>query len=182
MNSQRMFFVTGLPRTRTAWLSNLLTTSNSICLHDALRAARTRDGLLALSSLPYVGVADAFLALFPSAIAPGDPLVVINRSYDDVHGRMAQLWPGSERMLPSLYAALDTLKSSHAHIEIDFRDLDDPHYVSAIWHYCVPGISWDGDRYEQLRRLKVEVRDDLALQGAILDTATVSLIANHLEM
>lgn len=45
------FFITGLPRSRSAWFANLFTWGDSICYHDALCDGLTRSGDAPLKSL-----------------------------------------------------------------------------------------------------------------------------------
>lgn len=65
------FFITGLPRSRTAWLANFFTWRESFCHHDALRMGLSVEALREqLESVParYVGDSDSGLVMFAEQI------------------------------------------------------------------------------------------------------------------
>ena len=67
----RYFFIVGYPRSRTAWLANLLTYGNTFCHHEALHnAPHARDllSLMEVTPAEYVGDADPSLPLFAEGI------------------------------------------------------------------------------------------------------------------
>jgi hypothetical protein len=54
------FFITGLPRSRTAWLANFFTTDHSFCYHDISRVGSVW-AILESTSSDFVGDSDSGL-------------------------------------------------------------------------------------------------------------------------
>lgn len=79
------FFITGLPRSRTAWLANLFTWGDSFCYHDALPDCESLGELdIMLGGLPYleIGLSDSSLLLIWRALVrryPTSKWVLIRR-------------------------------------------------------------------------------------------------------
>jgi hypothetical protein len=175
------FFITGIPRTRTAWLANFFTTKNSFCWHDAMkggwRAEHVHDKLMQakLAGNYYCGDADSGLLLvmermneiFPQArwlfvrTTPADAA----RSYREYFTEGKE-YPGVpagtdlEEMMENIHekyeAALASVPASRR-LEVDKTDLDHPKVMESVWRWLVPGLSWDPLRYELLNELAVNV-------------------------
>lgn len=82
-------FITGLPRSRTAWFANLLTCGDSFCYHDGFDGCETFDDFKAKLDIPYrvVGNSDPANVLFWEQIHKAYPRavwIVINRKQNDV--------------------------------------------------------------------------------------------------
>lgn len=79
------FFVTGYPRSRTAWLSVALTTAERYCWHEALCGARSFAEVC--RRVEQGGTADCGLPFLAKALAekyPAAPWVLIERDPDAV--------------------------------------------------------------------------------------------------
>ena len=84
----RLFFVTGLPRSRTAWMSVFLTHGPSICLHEPTTRCgsmkEVRELMESQQPLGWVGAADPNLGLFAeewlAEFGHDTPIVAIARS------------------------------------------------------------------------------------------------------
>lgn len=171
---KRVFFITGLPRSRTAWLANLLTHGPSFCYHEACRQLEHIDQLPQLfqdAGSPNVGTADCgfpyyydqALALFPEA-----QIVVIQRPAADCRASYERVLKQIELDLPQLRTAafhqiledFDAMRRalSNRHVlEVDYQRLDQPLFVQSIWNHCTRGAPFDQRRLAMLKDLQVQV-------------------------
>ena len=148
--SKRNFFIAGLPRSRTAWLANLLTTKDSFCFHEVIG----RTGMLPERTDKYVGSAETCSYLIPE----GSKTVIIHRSVDDCMASMAKSFDITNAELDLLRAAFEVesvalYKLSGLHI--DFEDIDDN--IEHIWKYLLPSIPVDLDRVAEMKRVNVSL-------------------------
>lgn len=161
MNAAPTFFVTGLPRSRSAWLANWLTTDQTLCLHDV-----PFDAAL-LSAARRVGFAGPELVEQFGAIrqaVPQAPWLVVWRAPIDSMDSFAR-WAGKRlpedrTALRQLWdrrvdALLDIGRSAGA-MDVAYAMLDAPKTARAIWDHLLPGVPWDGARWQQLKKLNVQ--------------------------
>lgn len=167
------FYITGFPRSRTAWLSSFFNHRSIACLHEPYgrvpigewdRVANTMKGI----DMEYVGVSDTGLTLVQPEIVeilPG-PAVVIVRDPHEVLRSLVDLL-GENDMWEATVAA--TAKSIKKFIEtydplvIPYEALEKEEVVKGVWHYLVPDAQWDQWWYEEMERKKVEVIVDRLL-------------------
>lgn len=144
------FIVLGLPRSGTTWLANLLTTQQSLCLHDPFARLLPEqikgDGRR-------LGVSCTGMYLMPSLLAAQRcPVAVIERSVDACEASVAKLGLGS---VAPLKGALDRVQARR----FAFDDLWDEYQARRLWIYLMPGVPWDGPRYRLLRDMRVEPKN-----------------------
>ncbi len=169
------FFITGLPRSRTAWLANFLTYGPSVCLHDALREgtgvedlAKRLDTLRANTNATFVGDADPGLPNFARELHrrfPQARWVMVER-----HPLQAKLahrralrgflkMDAADAAFDQTVRAFNGLKGAlmNQHVlEVKFEELDQVETVRGIWDFCVPGFAFSHERFQLLHCLKVE--------------------------
>lgn len=174
---KRVFFITGLPRSRTAWLANLFTYGPSFCWHDLLAQAPVADWPALFDSVPQpiVGVsdsglplrADALRAAFPQAkwILVRRPLLEALDSFlqfvqaEPYAGLPAVQSYDARLLFGRLDAALDSLMASLGRDDmrtVDFAALEWMETARALWQFVCPFHPFHGARWEQLHRLRVE--------------------------
>lgn len=164
-----------MPRSRTAWLANLLTWDKSFCYHEAtFDCANILDFQAMMrgpSEATYVGdadpnlglIAEPFLKAFPDArivavsrkfedsleseiqASEGQVPYVVNR--DEVEGFMIRAWAGVQRILRAtpLWRCL----------EVPYDALNHESTIRDIWRFCLPTIPFHSERYGMLRDLRV---------------------------
>lgn len=163
------FLILALPRSRTAWLSTLMTWGPSLCYHDGLGMDTTAHSLpdrLQHGPARFCGDADTLLARFPRVLERLGPVptIVVRRPLGDIFdsiGRWRGFAPdrGLTALLEAQAAALEELgKAPHARI-VNFSDLDDPELLDGLWahltrHQVEPPPR---ARTEQLLRLDIQV-------------------------
>jgi hypothetical protein len=162
------FLVYALPRSRTKWISKLLTWRDTTCHHEAALGMRTWSDVTAFFARPNTGAAD-------TAAAPGWRLlhhhipalraVVVHRSVDEIvpaiiaaaagyatydEDRLRRVMTYGRRMLAQIAAQPGTLT-------VDFADLDREDCCAAIWRHCLP-YGFDRDHWRGLAGRNVQVR------------------------
>lgn len=175
------FFITGIPRTRSAWLANFFTTQSGFCHHDKMKdgwTARTiQDAMVRLhmAGKTHVGDADSGLMLIAAELVrlyPQSRWLFVHRtpqSTSDSYRKwfnQGNEYPGIDCQadIEEIMAAAQTqyLQALAAvpvsrRMEVDYADLDDPKFMRAAWDWCVPGLVWDQARYEMLDAMQVNV-------------------------
>ncbi len=175
------FFITGLPRSRTAWLANFFTCGKSFCWHDASKRGPNAHGVieeLRRASCDYAGDADSGLLLFGKELQqllPEARWLIVRR--DLAHARESyekyfrerpyagiSFEPAELKHIFDIAAQkLEDLRSglkAGTFIECDFDDLDSKLVLEEAWRFLTPGNPWDALRCELLQELETNVRPE----------------------
>lgn len=171
------FFITGYPRSRTAWLANLFTTGPLFCHHDLTGKTRNiqdfRQQMRPAPGQTHVGDADTGLPFYLDQVmaAFSDAAwVVINRPF-------AECWSSFERFAAAgawkdqvdtrpqvktvteqaLISARPLLLAQPRTLWVRFEQLDEPETIERIWRHCVPDLPFDGRRVALLETLNVQL-------------------------
>ena len=146
------FFVTGLPRTRTAWCANWLTTDHSLCLHDPLvnelpKVVRQAVGL----SGPEVFKLYKDYKTSPWLVLVRDS-EVCKRSFQQV---VQQEIAGLDEFWSQRVADLQALKdeSNVLWLHVDLLDVEES--AKAVWQHLLGDIPFDLLRWQMLVDLNV---------------------------
>ena len=160
------FFIAGLPRSRTAWLANFLTTDESFCYHeltaDCCDLAEMPDAFRR-TGRRIVGDADTSLALLHEPIKklfPGARWVVVERPAEAVAKSLRDdlgivIDPG---LLNQLQENLEVIKRDALVVSFDGFSVNTARFV---WAYCLPGIDFDEARWKLLDPLIVQLNPAL---------------------
>jgi hypothetical protein len=159
------FFITGLPRSRTAWLANFMTYGGAYCRHEGLW--KEAETITWLGAGPHRGLADSTLPFAWERLSQSFPtfsLVIVERepeaSFDSLLGFLDRGELRVNRTLlrhrfEGLGRALRVLKHSTPHIAVKFEDLHKLETLHRIWEHCVP-FPFDMTRAEMLETLNVQ--------------------------
>lgn len=169
------FFITGLPRSMTAWCANLFTTGDSFCYHDGL----ANCGSLAefgkkLHAHEVCGDADSGLAYFYddlSELYPDAQWAVIRREPADVVASLVAMEPyaglagftqqAASDTVSDLLPHLDRIASSSRVLTLTTKDLLNREGARALWWHCLRECSiWNTARWTQLRDFRVTVKPE----------------------
>lgn len=164
------FFVTGLPRSRTAWLANFLTAQGALCMHEGLLHGvdMALRWLIRGGAPGRRGLSDSILPLYwPQISKPfGDcRLVIVERDpaecwislLDYLEKHEVQVHrPTLEERFVLIKSHLTDMKMFSPHIVVRFEDLGNLGVLSDIWEHCLPGLPFDADRAALLQRLNVQ--------------------------
>lgn len=172
MSGRTPFFVTGLPRSRTAWMANWLTTDRTLCYHDQACSAE----LLRADRL--VGFSGSELAEQFGAIAvrwPAAPWVVMLRDSGEAleafkrwagprlpDGRVVDAWWQKRRHLISGLCAHPVV------FPVTIQMLQEEHVARNAWYHLLPEIPFDLARWTVLKGFNVQQQlDDAELRRRI---------------
>lgn len=163
------YFITGLPRTRTSWLANLFTIGNSYCFHELSKTHKDYISLREeLMNRPeeYKGVSDCMLPYYYEPLADTlreQRLVIITRPFGDVVNSLTKWLRSTEFDAKELVQTLDKLERKIEYMKgkydckiVRFKDLDDREVVESLWYYCVPGVTFDSQRWEMLSKMQMQ--------------------------
>ncbi len=179
-----MTFVACLPRSRSAWLANLLTHGSSFAYHEPMRwdalwePGRVPDftALAKSAGTDCVSFCDtAFGAYWKPALEahPQARVLIVWRSVREVRedwNEAVLRWPGMaslhdngdttllhlEARLRELAHYCDRDKAARPTCSVSARLLDDMPVVEQIWNFCAPGRAFDRRRARMLMDLNVE--------------------------
>lgn len=154
------FFVTGLPRSRTAWLANLFTTDQTICWHDRRfeEALTINPKRVGFSGPELVTQFEHIRELFPKS-----PWLVVLRNADEALTSFklaaGDLLPQDDLLLKFWKDRCHLLSQicTHANVTtVAFSELNNEEVIRAIWARILPDIAFDVQRWEMLSKLNVQ--------------------------
>jgi hypothetical protein len=180
---KQSFLITGLQRSRTAWLANFLTFRKSYCFHEPMLLVDDLTDLPQLfseSGAETVGASSAVLPFYIDKIWPllPDPkLVIIERNLGDSFQsllRMLKELPEEHREAISLDAVrdvheknwwvLDDVKKKYDALIVPFDALTEKGACRQVWEYCVPNEPFHEARWEMLDFFRIQVKFDEYVQ------------------
>lgn len=157
------FLIVGLPRSRTAWLSNWLTYGKSFCFHEPLLGCDSLAAFQQKFDVPYevVGAADTGAIFWLEQIlmlAPDTKLIIVERPVEDcIQSLDATGIPYDEALVYQAAKLLERARQ-YDNMWVPFHSLDADHVGASIWHHCV-GDGFDVNRFRMLRDLRVEIME-----------------------
>lgn len=168
--TKRYFFVTGYPRSGTAWLSRFLTVGESIyCHHEAEGLAETPKSdmmakamhLMEATPCPYVGNASSgLLACEPEEFADY-PLVVIHRPPHEVVKSMKKLrWPPGEdieQMMGLLMQRMEIIQSTPGCLVVPYQHDFTQETAKRIWNHLF-GDEFDFPAFHHRVLCRLDIR------------------------
>ncbi len=170
----KYFFVTGLPRSRTAWLANFLTCGDAFCFHDGLKYCRELEDLKKVfkrTSTSYVGNSDSALVLFYHELRdmfPGSKWLLVYRNFKECADsaiRLSFAGEETENILVDGAARLAAIRIAELELRnpniliVDYETLDEPETVEAIVNHLTPDIEFDRERFNLLDTLNVQIHE-----------------------
>jgi hypothetical protein len=175
------FFIMGLPRSRTAWLSNWFTSDTSICLHDASRFCG-KEGPKQLRSIihktdafiswngwydkitpkrEYYGTADSVNGWWFNSLEelfPKAKFALIDRNYDEVAVSCERLFGDPcTKELDALFSAHEELKHLPNVKTVKFEHLEHAGVLADLQRWLTPRVKFDYAKFELLNGLDITV-------------------------
>lgn len=148
------FFIACLPRSRSHWLSVLLTWGPVLCIHEPIR-----QGFGYPSPYHrYTGYCGSDLVMLGKK--HDGPCVSIRRPMDEVQQSMrdAHFSDHAVANMPDAKAALEAWEMRNDAKVIDFADLDDEYAVAAMWQHLVPdGPPMPRDHYRRMQCMRIDL-------------------------
>jgi hypothetical protein len=152
------FFITGLPRSRTAWLAAFMTSGNAICLHEP---RHWRD-MWAHDGARHVGISDSGLGFQLKAIinefAPR--ILIVDRPIEEVEASLAALRIGIPRtnFCEILHKSLSGFNSGESNIlRVPYHLLSDMRTMQKIFWHLTPGEAFDEGRFLAMKDHNIQI-------------------------
>lgn len=174
-SNMKTFLITGLPRSRTAWLSNFFTVGPIFCHHDL--SAHCIEGVDAIVSTmratdaEIVGNADSGSALHlqPLYDALGSPTVIhIHREFRD---SVASFANATGMVQGAVYPVLKTLAARMEEFAkkvgaptFDFDELDREDVIRDIWKQVAGDLPFRTAHWEKMKTLNVSLKKDALMR------------------
>jgi hypothetical protein len=158
------FFVTGLPRSRTAWMAAFLSTGETLCLHEPeyrLQAIEELPALLDSTFYRHFGVSSSGLGFFTKWIIDNMQarVLVIDRDIGEVEDSLKKLGIPIDRFLYCrlLQERLQEIRDHPMVKWISFPSLQHRRVMQEIYWWLMPGCAFDEDRWQQFNGFNIEV-------------------------
>jgi hypothetical protein len=144
------FLVLALPRSRTAWVAELLTYGGWSCYHQQAVRMRSLDDCVAFLRQPRIGSAETSIALGWRLLLhrlPDLRIVTIRRPIEDcVRSMMAVDLRGAavydeclmRRTMAREARALDEIEQLPGVLRVEFADLGREDACAAVFEHCLP--------------------------------------------
>jgi len=149
------FVITGLPRSRTAWLANLFTTDTTICYHDRPFTLDLADsGKVVGFSGPQLCLQfDEIVRFYPTA-----PWLIVLRDQDEARKATAEFTEIPDEWWQSRCHLIYDLCAKWQSQTVNYVELDDAKAMRTVWAHLLPGIPFDEERFNLLKNLSVQQR------------------------
>lgn len=149
------FFITGLPRSRTAWMAAFLTDGDVLCIHENMKFCSTKAEFYARMYHPEyrIGNSDSGLMMTEfQQVFPNAPTVIIERPLDDVLQSLHEIEiPVPREVLEDMQSRLSKLKG----MRVEFENLD--RQLADICDYI--GVPYKREKHDLFRSLVVVTTD-----------------------
>ena|ERR1035437_1316619 len=159
--SAKPFLITGLPRSRTAWMTAFFCTGSILCKHEPLKELFDITEAARIFQSEYhshVGASDSgagfFLPWIMENINP--PTVIIERNLLDVKASMLDIGLPMGSPLNELARKLDLYRNHPNVLWVSFASLNDKRIMQKVWFHLIPGVPFNDERYEVFRELHIE--------------------------
>ena len=166
--NKNSFFVLGLPRSRTSWMANFLTYTDTFCYHEALRMCKSISDLKNLLNNhdeKYVGNSDCALVPFIDELLdefPNSKLLLIERKPNDVvesllNFQLTDNYEKTERWINMLQKKIKYIKKNYPVKCVKLNEINDINVCKEIWEYLLPQLPFNEQRWYFLDDLYVNV-------------------------
>jgi|TARA_R100000655_G_scaffold100423_1_gene144856 hypothetical protein len=157
------YLITGLPRSRTAWLANYLTVGSSFCYHEGLKNCFDIGDLRMMKKAPYTGNSDSSAVFFideMKTLFPDMKIVIIDRDYKDVLKSIVKEYDGPfvKYIISATKTSKEYTQKHYEHMLVNYNDINER--IDEITDYCIPNQEVPEERKQMLFDLKVEVSKD----------------------
>lgn len=166
----RPFIVFSLPRSRSAWLSTLMSAPSALVGHDLGIGPASVEEYVSRLKLCYAGSCEtgaSFAWPLIKRLLPDSKFAVILRDPEEVIASVARIGFGDQRVeIRNRYLQLRRIDTDLAPVWW-WHELDNEARVAALYSHCT-GREMDLDWWSKLRRLNIQI-DAQQRIGAIRD-------------
>ena len=149
------FFITGLPRSRTAWMAAFLTGDGVLCHHELMKFCKTKAEFYRSFDHPSLRIGNSDSGLMMTDfqnVFPDSPTVIIERPLDDVLQSLHDI----EILVPREYLEdMQSKLSSLKAMRVEFENLD--RQLPDVCDYI--GVPYNREKHDIFRSLVVVTVD-----------------------
>ncbi len=158
----RPFFITGLPRSRTAWLSAYLSMGDTLCYHEPLKQITELDDLRGLLDSPYydfIGAADSGLGFHLDWVTEhlACPVLIVERPRAQVEASIQRMGLPATNYCELLEKELRRFSGHTAVMRVPFEKLSDRRVMEKVFWHLMPGRDFDEVRFRQFCAYNIQV-------------------------
>jgi hypothetical protein len=163
------FMVLGPPRSGTTWVSNLLTTEYTSCIHDPLWTTHYKD-LDKLKSKKILGIACTGLFMFPDFVNDHPARkIILHRDLNDINTSLAKI--GLPLITKDQNHSLYDLRGIH----VSWKSMFDEVGAKYIFEHLTQ-LEFDKERFALLKQIKMQPNFHTVMVNPKLTTQLVKEI------
>ena len=165
------YYITGLPRSRTAWFANFFTYGDSFCYHEASKFWTHKKSMADVMSgvdARYIGNSDSGLVLCFDKVINDNPAakwVIVKRDQNEVERSLRRIFNATymDGILDIASRLLDRCAVATGALVVDYDALGEIDVMRCVWAHCLPDIPFPEERWRMLSSMKVELLEDVIL-------------------
>ncbi|MDE2439727.1 MAG: hypothetical protein KGP14_01790 [Betaproteobacteria bacterium] len=155
------FLITSLPRSKTAWMSVVTSTTQTFCRHEPIQDITQLDDLRALwhsDQYRYVGVSDSAMGFFMDWImAEIKPrTLIIDRDLAAVERSILKRGIVLTNYCEVLLDELRRWRNHPLVMCVDFDQLGDIGVMERVWGHLMPSQYFDRAQFQQLAHMNIQ--------------------------
>lgn len=155
------FFITGLPRSRTAWMAAYCSQGRTLCFHEPITQIESLHDLRRLYDSPYydhIGISDSGLGFHIGWILEHlkPRTLIIDRPRRDVEKSLKRLGFPATNQAALLERELDRWSDHPLVRTVPYALLDRGGTMERLWAHLMPGAPFDRVRFESFCDLNIQ--------------------------
>jgi len=159
-----MYFITGLHRSRTAWMAAYLD-----CIHEPIKYMNQLSDLDMYFD-KYGGISDSSLSFWiDDIISIYEPkTVIIERDIDDVKQSLKRLFPGipDNPLMEKLKEKMDSVESPLI-LRVKYEELNDINTMEKIHNHIE--TEFNVDKFERFKTLNIQTTDFGGMSNMLIE-------------
>jgi len=164
-NMSNQFIITGLPRSRTAWLSALFCDRDVVCFHELINKFASLELMKEyIDSLhyKYVGISDSSIGIRKNFYIDNFkyvPFLIIKRDKDEVVKSFSKVSGLTQKQnaetINLIESGINEIKQNCDFLEVEYNDLNNEETLKLIFEYCAPEINFDRNKLSIFQNLSI---------------------------
>lgn len=150
------FLITGLPRSRTAWMAAFMSYGSTVCLHEP----RNWESVFDSDGPKFVGISDSGLGFQLDRILYeyACPALIIDRPLADVEASLKALDTGLPKtnFCELLKNKLSEFPASTQVMRVPYAALNDMRVMQKIFFHLTPGEPFDEGRFHSMKDMNIQ--------------------------
>lgn len=161
-----MYFILGLPRSRTTWLAAFLSTDTQTCYHEKSLEFSSLEDLKIFVQEEDCGITDTALLVhwrWLISSIPEAKLVVIDRPYSEVIDSLAEIGFSDESKLTlAVSNQIEVIKQESDILVIPFHSLSSKETIVSLCKYLE--VPFNNSKFIEFSEMMIQPNKDLLLE------------------